>query len=336
MKSALKRALPLNLAPGLLVATTVGMAAGFLSNSYGAPVMLFALLLGMAFNFLAEEGRCVEGIQAASTQVLQIGVALLGARITFTQIAELGLIPVATVAGAIVLTMVFGIGVARVMGLPRQFGILTGGSVAICGASAALAISTALPKYEGSERDTIFTVVSVVTLSSVAMIVYPLIAAAIGLDHIQAGVFLGATIHDVAQVVGAGYSVSAQTGDVATVVKLARVALLVPVILVLLAWFRRRGGGDPSVGKLPIPAFLIAFPLLVGVNGAHLIPEPVRVVLVDTSRWCLIIAIAALGMKTSLKALAAVGHRALTVIVAETIFLALLVLGVIFFSAKFD
>jgi len=332
VKSTLQRAFPLNLAPGLLVAATVAMAAGFLSNSYGAPVMLFALLLGIAFNFLAEEGRCVEGIQAASTQVLQIGVALLGARITFTQIAELGLMPVVTVAGSVVLTMVFGIGVARVMGLPRQFGILTGGSVAICGASAALAISAALPKYDGSERDTIFTVVSVVTLSSVAMIVYPLIAAAIGLDHPQAGVFLGATIHDVAQVIGAGYSVSAQTGDVATVIKLARVALLVPVILVLLAWFRSRGG-DPTVSKLPVPAFLIAFPLIVGVNSAHLIPEPVRVVLVDTSRWCLVIAIAALGMKTSLKALAEVGHRALILIIAETIFLAVLVLGVIFFSA---
>ncbi len=120
MKSTLKRALPLNLAPGLLVAATVAMAAGFLSISYGAPVMLFALLLGIAFNFLAEEGRCVEGIQVASTQLLQIGVALLGARITFTQIAELGLIPVATVAGAVVLTKVFGIGVARVMGLPSS------------------------------------------------------------------------------------------------------------------------------------------------------------------------------------------------------------------------
>jgi uncharacterized integral membrane protein (TIGR00698 family) len=332
MKSTLQRALPLHLAPGLLVAATAAMAASFLSISYGAPVMLFALLLGIAFNFLAEEGRCIEGILAASKQVLQIGVTLLGVRITFTQIAKLGPIPAATVASSVVLTMIFGIGVARVMGLPRQFGLLTGGSVAICGVSAALAISTALPKYEGSERDTTFTVVSVVTLSSVAMIVYPLIAAAMRLDHTQTGVFLGATIHDVAQVVGAGYSVSVQTGDVATLVKLARVALLMPVIVVLLAWFGRRGG-DPSVGKLPIPIFLIAFPLLVGANSAHLIAEPVRVVLVDISRWCLVIAIAALGMKTSLKALAEVGHRALTLIVAETIFLALLVLGVIVFSA---
>lgn len=97
MKSTLQRALPLHLAPGLLVAATVAMAASFLSISYGAPVMLFALLLGIAFNFLAEEGHCVAGIQTASTQVLQVGVALLGARITFTQIAELGIIPVATV-----------------------------------------------------------------------------------------------------------------------------------------------------------------------------------------------------------------------------------------------
>lgn len=337
----MQRALPLKYpqyqkyrkaAPGLLVAATVAMAASFLSNSYGAPVMLFALLLGIAFNFLSEEGRCVEGIQAASTQVLQIGVALLGARITFAQIAELGILPVATLASAVVLTIVFGIVVARVMGLTTQFGILTGGSVAICGASAAMAISTALPKYDGAERDTIFTVVSVTTLSSIAMIVYPLLGAALGLDRTQAGVFLGTTIHDVAQVIGAGYSVSAQTGDAATIIKLARVALLVPVMLVLLAWFRSRGG-TPQAGKLPVPAFLIAFPVLVAMNSADLLVEPVRAVLVDASRWCLVIAIAALGMKTNLKALAQVGHRAITLIVAETIFLALFVLAVIYFSA---
>lgn len=325
-------ALQFKAAPGLLVAATVAMAASFLSSSYGAPVMLFALLLGIAFNFLSEEGRCIEGIQAASTQVLQVGVALLGARITFTQIAELGILPMVTLTAAIVLTMIFGIVLARVMGLPSQLGILTGGSVAICGASAAMAISTALPKYEGAERDTIFTVVSVTTLSSIAMIVYPLIAVALGLDRSQAGVFLGATIHDVAQVIGAGYSVSARTGDAATIIKLARVALLVPVMLMLLAWFHSRGG-ESRKGKLPVPAFLIAFPVLVALNSHNLIPEPIRVTLVDASRWCLVIAIAALGMKTSLKALAKVGHRAITLIVAETIFLALFVLGVIYFSA---
>jgi uncharacterized membrane protein YadS len=92
-------------------------------------------------------------------------------------------------------------------------------------------------------------------------------------------------------------------------------------------------GAHLSAGKLPVPAFLIAFPVLVAMNSVDLLVEPVRSVLVDASRWCLVIAIAALGMKTNLKALAKVGHRAITLIVAETIFLALFVLGVIYFSA---
>jgi uncharacterized integral membrane protein (TIGR00698 family) len=315
--------------PGLLVAVTVAMAASFLSDHYRAPVMLFALLLGMAFNFLSQEGRCVAGLQAASTQILQVGVALLGARITIEQAAELGIVPVATVFGAIVLTILFGIVVARLLGLPKQLGMLTGGSVGICGASAAMAMSSTFPKYQGSERDTIFTVVAVTTMSTLAMIAYPVVAVKLGLDHAQAGFFLGATIHDVAQVVGAGYSISEETGDVATIVKLARVAILVPVVLVFMLWFRKRGA-EPRISKLPIPPFLIAFPALVGINSTGVIPEAVTMILIDTSRWCLVIAIAAIGMKTSLKALAEVGHRAIALIVAETVFLALLILGMIF------
>jgi len=117
MKSTLLRPLPLNLAPGLLVAATVAMAAGFLSINYSVPVMLFALLLGIAFNFLSEEGAVSRESRRHSTQVMQIGVTLLGARITFTQIAELGLNPVATVTGSVLMTMVSGIGVARVLRL---------------------------------------------------------------------------------------------------------------------------------------------------------------------------------------------------------------------------
>ncbi len=317
------------LGPGLLVAVTVAMAASFLSSHYGAPVMLFALLLGMAFNFLSEEGRCVAGLQTASTQVLQVGVALLGARITLEQVAELGLIPVATVFGAIVLTILFGIVVARFLGLPKQLGMLTGGAVGICGASAAMAMASTFPKYQGSERDTIFTVVAVTTMSTFAMIIYPIIAVKLGLDQTQSGFFLGATIHDVAQVVGAGYSISNETGDAATIVKLARVAMLVPVVLVFMLWFRKRGAA-PRISKLPVPPFLIAFPLLVGINSTGVIPEAVTMILIDASRWCLVIAIAAIGMKTSLKALAEVGHRAIALIVAETLFLALFILGVIF------
>jgi uncharacterized membrane protein YadS len=202
--------------PGVLVSLIIAVAATFLSEHYGGPVMLFALLLGMAFYFLSQEGPCVAGIEFASKRVLRVAVGLLGAQITISEIMKLGPTPVIMVIAAVTLTILFGVVGARVAGISRPFGILTAGAVAICGASAALAISSVLPKGENHERDTVFTVIGVTALSTIAMIVYPLIIALFHLDHAAIGVFLGGTIHDVAQVVGAGFSVSDETGNVAT------------------------------------------------------------------------------------------------------------------------
>lgn len=316
--------------PGLLAAATVAMAATFLSEHYGGPVMLFALLLGIAFQFLSEEGRCAHGIQVASRNVLRIGVALLGARITVDQIVSLGVGPMVAVVVGVVLTVVVGALAGRAMGLGSKFGVLSGGAVAICGASAALAIASILPKDEQSERDTIFTVIAVTTLSTVAMIIYPLIVGLFGLDTVDAGFFLGGTIHDVAQVVGAGYSVSEQTGDFATFTKLLRVAMLLPVVFALSYLFRQRAEAGQK-RSVPFQGFLFAFAALVAVNSLGAIPEPIRLGMVDVSRWCLVIAISALGMKTSLQALAEVGLRPIALIVAQTVFLALFILGLILF-----
>ena len=246
--------------PGLLASVIVAVAATFLSEHYGGPVMLFALLLGMAFYFLSQEGRCVAGIEFASRRVLRVAVALLGAQITIAEILKLGITPVVTVIGAVILTMLFGVVAARVAGLGRPFGILTSGAVAICGASAALAISSVLPKGENHERDTVFTVIGVTALSTVAMIVYPVVIALFHLDHAAVGVFLGGTIHDVAQVVGAGFSVSEETGNVATFTKLLRVAMLLPVVLALSLVFRAHAGG--KAGR-QLPGFLVVFAALV-------------------------------------------------------------------------
>jgi uncharacterized integral membrane protein (TIGR00698 family) len=316
--------------PGFLVAGTIAMAATFLSDHYGGPVMLFALLLGMAFNFLSQEGPCVPGITFASRTVLRFGVACLGARITVEEVVELGARPLVVTVLGVTLTILIGVLLARRLRFTRDFGILTGGAVAICGASAALAIASVLPKGKGiDERDTIFTVIGVTTLSTVAMVVYPILARMLGLDDLSAGIFLGGTIHDVAQVVGAGYSISQEAGDAATMTKLLRVAMLVPVVLVItLLLFR--GTGEGGRGKRPpLPLFLFAFVALVAVNSLGLIPELVRTVTLDLSRWALVAAISALGVKTSLKSLAAVGPKALVLIVAETVFLALLGLGVL-------
>jgi uncharacterized membrane protein YadS len=153
-------------------ARLVAAAATFLSEHYGAPVMLFALLLGVAMNFRSGEGPCAAGIEFTARQVLRIGVALLGLRITVGQIAELGWQPVAIVVLSVVLTIGLSMLAARLMGFQCQFGLLSGGATAICGASAALALAAALPAHPGKERATLFTVVGVSVLSTVSMIVY--------------------------------------------------------------------------------------------------------------------------------------------------------------------
>jgi uncharacterized integral membrane protein (TIGR00698 family) len=325
-----------SLFPGVLACAVVAAAATFLSEHYGAPVMLFALLLGMAMNFLSGEGACKPGIEFTARQVLRIGVALLGLRITLGQVGELGWQPVAIVVLSVVLTIVVSMAVARLMGFQSLFGLLSGGAVAICGASAALALAAALPNHPQKERATLFTVVGVSALSTLAMIVYPLLAQALGLDARVAGVFLGATIHDVAQVVGAGYSLSRESGDVATFVKLMRVAMLVPVIVfaVMLTRGRAAGAGDNAGPRPPLlPWFAVAFALLVAVNSTGWLPQAVTHGGGEFSRWCLVASIAGIGMKTELKQLVDVGLKPVVLMLGETLFLAVLVLALLRWTA---
>jgi uncharacterized integral membrane protein (TIGR00698 family) len=173
------------------------------------------------------------------------------------------------------------------------------------------------------------TVVAVTALSTIAMILYPLLAAALGFDPHTTGIFLGATIHDVAQVVGAGYSVSTTAGDTATIVKLFRVAMLLPVVLVISFVLQRRGAAiDPGADRPPLlPLFLAGFAGLVVVNSLGWLPAPAAKGLQEASRWCLVLAIAALGTKTSLGDLARVGWRPVAIIVGETLFVGAFVLA---------
>ena len=320
------------LAPGLLASGVLAAAAAFLSQHYGAPVMLLALLLGMAMNFLSAEGPCVPGIEFTARTVLRAGVALLGLRITLVQIAALGWQPIALVLLSVALTIGTSIIVARLLGFRAGFGLLSGGATAICGASAALAIAAALPNHPQKERATLFTVLGVSALSTLAMIAYPMLVQAIGLDPRGAGVFLGATIHDVAQVVGAGYSMSPETGDVATFVKLLRVAMLLPVIALTVVSYRR-AGAEPGAKRPPLlPSFAVAFAVLVALNSFNIIPPAVTKLGADVSQWCLVAAVAALGTKTRLRELASIGFKPVALMVGETVFLAALVLVLLHFK----
>ena len=315
------------LGPGLMTAVVIALAATFVSEHYGGPQFLYAHFFGIAFNFLGTDPKTRAGIEFAARTVLRFGVALLGARITLDQIVSLGAVPVLTVMAAVVATIAVGAWLARVMKRPLAEGLLTGGAVAICGASAALAIASVLPRAERSSKFTLLTVVGVTLLSTVAMILYPMVVRLAHFDDAQAGIFLGGTIHDVAQVVGAGYIISPQAGDNATFVKLLRVAMLLPVVLVFSLIFR--GRGVAADGTPLLPWFLIAFAAFVAASSAGLFPPPVVAGLSEISRWCLVTAIAALGVKTSFQEFASLGWRPIVLLVGETAFLAVLILGVL-------
>ena len=315
--------------PGVAIAVVIALAASFISGSYGGPLLLYALFFGIAFHFLSHDPVCRPGIEFASKTLLRTGVGLLGARITFTQISSLGPLPVALVVVAVVSTILVGWLLAKRLQRPATEGILSGGAVAICGASAALAIAAVLPQNRENERYTLLVVVGVTTLSTLAMVLYPLIVKMTGLDPAGAGIFIGGTIHDVAQVVGAGYLISNQTGDVATVVKLMRVACLVPVVLGLSIVFNSRAGQSELNIPPLVPFFLIAFVMLMLANTMGVIPAQVNDWLNSASRACLVTAIAALGVKTSFQSLASLGWRPVFMLFAETVWIALLVLGVL-------
>ncbi|MBD9528793.1 YeiH family protein [Paracoccus sp. PAR01] len=310
--------------PGLAVSVLVAATAQFLSEHYGAPAMLMALLLGLALNFLADEGsRTAPGIGFTARTVLRLGVALLGARISVEMLAGLGGAAIALVVAGVVLTILFALAVTRLIGRDWRFALLTGGAVAICGASAAMAIAAVLPRHEKSERDLVFTVLAVTVLSTVAMVIYPMLAQVFGLDARDAGVFLGGTIHDVAQVVGAGFSISPEAGETATLVKLIRVSMLAPVVLMFSLAIRARGLADQVEGQRPplLPGFVLGFLVLAAVNSAGLIPVWLADAAGALSRWALLVAIAAVGIKTELGRMLDVGAGAMVLLLAQTVFL---------------
>jgi uncharacterized integral membrane protein (TIGR00698 family) len=310
------------------------MAALFLSEHYNAPAMLFALLLGMAVSFLYQNDTpCACGIDFTASTLLRAGVVLLGLRIALGDLAVLGWQTALMLAGAIFTTIVLGVGLAKALGLQKRFGALTGGSVAICGASAALAISTILPKGENHERDTLLTVIGVTAMSTIAMVLYPIIAGQLEMTDTEAGIFLGGTIHDVAQVVGAGYSVSESAGDMATLTKLVRVAMLMPVVLIMMLVIKRfyKASTQAEGGEVPkMPLFLIGFIALMLLNSFVSLPEFVIDAGTQVSRFFLVVSITAIGMKSNLGKLAEVGMLPIVMIVAETLWIALLILGFLY------
>jgi uncharacterized integral membrane protein (TIGR00698 family) len=300
------------------------------SEHYGGPQLLYALLFGLAFHFLNSHPQTAKGIGFCGRVVLRIGVALLGARITFSQVAHLGLETAAVIVFAVLLTIGLGVLLARWLKCSRDEGLLSGSAVAICGASAALAVSSVLPQTKENERFTLLAVVGVTVLSTLSMILYPFALKLIGLEPAQGGIFLGGTIHDVAQVVAAGMMLGPEVGDTATVVKLFRVMLLMPIVLLIAVSYRNHPDTQALDEEVPlVPGFLLAFIVLVLLATIGAFTPAMVQVASDSSRWLLVTAIAAAGIKTSFEDLMKLGWRPVAMLVGETIFIAVLVLSAV-------
>ena len=332
--------------PGVMVCVVIALAATFLSEHYGGPQLLYALLIGMSLHFLSTNANVNSGINFCSKSILRVGVALLGARITVGQVADLGWTAGAVVVAAVALTIGAGLLLARWLKRPTQEGLLSGAAVGICGASAALAVSSVLPQTKENERFTLLAVVGVTVLSTVAMILYPFTLKILGFTFLQSGIVLGGTIHDVGQVVAAGMMLDQKAADAATVVKLFRVMLLMPVVLVISFIYRKHtyecrdehttilasnnsgtGKTKPATKPQLVPNFLMCFIALVVLSSLGTFPPAAVQWAGDLSRGCLVIAIAAAGVKTSFEDLSSLGWTPTLMLVAETLFIALFVVA---------
>tara|TARA_X000000368_G_C23046262_1_gene719275 strand:+ start:965 stop:1960 length:996 start_codon:yes stop_codon:yes gene_type:complete len=301
---------------GLIIVSIIATLSLILSSYYSTPKLLFAILIGMSVSYLSNKKSFEKGIWLASDPILKLGVSFLGFRLSLENVTQVGGVSLLLILILIVLTILFGYFFSIKLLKNKSFGLLSASSVAICGASAAIAVFSILPKNKIETKDLSLVIISVTLLSTVAMITYPIIFDLIGANEIQKGFLIGSTIHDVAQVIGAGYSVSDQTGIVATFVKMIRVSLLPFLILSLLLLIKKETGKSFS-----IPWFLLLFVIFCLLNNLFDIPNYLISLINNFSSLCILLAISAIGLKTNFSFFFGVSYKYFILIFLETIFL---------------
>ncbi len=308
--------------PGISITVVASLAAAWLSEHYGAPLMLMGLLIGLAFNFANADTRLHPGLGLASTTLLRWGIVLAGVQITLWQIVDLGWESFVWIAAMVAIVTSVGALTARALGLSAAFGTLAGGAVAICGASAALALSTVLGEKRSSQAQLTLVLVAISAASALAMSIYPAIAEVLGLTERQAGWLVGGSIHDVAQALGAGYSISDTAGETATIVKLTRVAMLAPALAVVAMIFPT--GEDGAKIKSRIPWFVVGFLIMGALNSFVSIPAFMVLGAKQVTSGLLLMAVTATGIRSPMQMLLNQGWRsALPVVIATLVAFAL-------------
>ncbi|PTS83908.1 MULTISPECIES: putative sulfate exporter family transporter [unclassified Caulobacter] len=312
------------LLPGLLAGLAIAAMARPLAQVLHAPAPLLAVVLGMAVGALGLGTRLAAGLDVWAKPGLRLGVAMMGAQITWSEFALLGG-PAILASGAVVLGgLAMGAAVGMAVGLPLAEALIAAAACSICGASAALAASQAAPASPANQRTTALVIIGVNLLSTVAMLAYPPLAHAVGLTAHQAGVFFGLSIHDVAQVAGAGASVSPEAAGAAALAKLSRIVWLGPAVVLIGVLLTRSQDGGARTGLKAPPLFVMGFAALAALRGFGLLPPPLVATLATASSFLLLAGVGAISAKLGPAALMQVKPRLAAALALTTLAVAAL------------
>ncbi|TAL74014.1 MAG: putative sulfate exporter family transporter [Rhodanobacter sp.] len=304
---------PLRLAPGLALAAAIAvLASGFgtLAPLIGAPVI--GIVLGLLVrNFAPPSPRFAPGLAFASSNVLKASVIALGFGLSLDQVVAVGgkslAVTLVTLSVAFASAWLLG----RWLNVHGKLAVLIGVGTAICGGSAIAAVT---PIIQPEDHDTAFAMATIFLFNVIAVLLFPLLGHLLHLSDLGFGLWAGTAINDTSSVVAAGYSFSHAAGDYATIVKLTRATLIIPVCLVLAlavaARAKRGGAGDFSLRRI-FPWFIAWFVVASGVRTLGLIPSALLPVLHAASVFLIVLALTAIGLSADLRRMLASGPRPL-------------------------
>ncbi|MBT9252854.1 MAG: putative sulfate exporter family transporter [Brockia lithotrophica] len=313
---------------GLVLALLLAYSSLLLANLPGLKVfgpMVLAILVGMAWRELMDvPASAFVGIRFAAQRLLRAGIVLLGMRLTLGDILGLGILPLLLAVASIAFAFGTTLALARRFALERRLGVLTASGVSVCGAAAVLAVA---PQVRANESETAAAVASVAFLGTIFTVLDLLVLPGIPWTDLGRGTFLGATLHEVAHVVAAAYPFGHAVTNVALLVKLTRVALLVPIALGIGLFWREETASSVSPDKRrarpPFPWFVLGF-LAVALLGSFTpVPPSVRQGTIDLATFLLTTAMAAIGLSADFVTLRRLGYRAFAVGALASILLVL-------------
>lgn len=300
---------------GILLTLGIALVAKYISTFPFFSIMgqlVIAILIGMVWRAsYSVPDAWHTGISFSSKKLLRLGIILLGMRLNLADIYHAG----ASVFLIAFINLVFALFVVywltKIFNVDKKLGILTACGTAICGAAAVVAIA---PQIKANEKETAVGAAIVALLGTVFTLVYTLLYSIIDLTPAQYGVFSGGTLHEIAHVIAAAAAGGDEAVDMAIIVKLTRVALLVPVAIVIGIWYRRneKGQDKGAFSASIIPWFIVGFLVMSAINSTGIVPQAVAQMMVNIAYVLIGMAMAGLGLNVEIKTFKKLGGKAFT------------------------